>query len=255
MADDFGECYPSLLLLSRRCNITPDTVRSHIVALEGFKMLKRVPRFKDNRQTSNLYVFLPASEWVPSKEGEGGVSQEGGVVFDGRGEGGPGREGEIRQYDPKDKHNGKVNGSEVNQESKHRFKPSPNQPRKQPKDRASRAEMEEFCKSLGLPESDGTFMFDHWESNGWKNGSAPVRDWKAGVRKWKGAGWLPSQKKPSYGTITGSVSTSSNGVTVSPPCSNWRDILAPITGKTYEDWMEWRDVPAYDRSQWPATAS
>lgn len=39
------------------------------------------------------------------------------------------------------------------------------------------------------------------------------------------------------------------------PCKNWRGILSPITGKTYEDWMTWRDVSAYDRSQWPKNAS
>ena len=37
-------------------------------------------------------------------------------------------------------------------------------------------------------------MFHHWESNGWKNGSSPSKDWQAGIRKWKSQGWLPSQK-------------------------------------------------------------
>jgi hypothetical protein len=37
-------------------------------------------------------------------------------------------------------------------------------------------------------------MFHHWEANGWKNGPNPVKDWKAGIRKWRSQGWLPSQK-------------------------------------------------------------
>ena len=45
-----------------------------------------------------------------------------------------------------------------------------------------------------MPESDGESMFYHWTANGWKNGSSSVRDWQAGIRKWKSQGWLPSQK-------------------------------------------------------------
>jgi len=45
-----------------------------------------------------------------------------------------------------------------------------------------------------MPEADGESMFYHWTANGWKNGSSPVRDWQAGIRKWKSQGWLPSQK-------------------------------------------------------------
>lgn len=55
-------------------------------------------------------------------------------------------------------------------------------------------ELRAYAVEIGLPESDGESMFDHWESNGWKNGSNPVKCWKAGIRKWKSQGWLPSQK-------------------------------------------------------------
>jgi hypothetical protein len=56
-------------------------------------------------------------------------------------------------------------------------------------------ELKTFCAEIGMPESDGESMFHHWEANGWKNGSSPSKDWKAGIRKWKSQGWLPSQKK------------------------------------------------------------
>jgi hypothetical protein len=59
------------------------------------------------------------------------------------------------------------------------------------------SELKEYAVEIGLPESDGESMFDHWEANGWKNGSNKVRDWKAGIRKWKSQGWLPSQKHQS----------------------------------------------------------
>ena len=55
-------------------------------------------------------------------------------------------------------------------------------------------ELKAFAVEIGLPPSDGESMFHHWEANGWKNGPNPVKDWKAGIRKWKSQGWLPSQK-------------------------------------------------------------
>lgn len=56
-------------------------------------------------------------------------------------------------------------------------------------------ELKAFAVEIGIPASDGEFMFDHWTSNGWKNGTNPCKDWKAGIRKWKASGWLPSQKQ------------------------------------------------------------
>jgi hypothetical protein len=61
----------------------------------------------------------------------------------------------------------------------------------------SRGTIEEVCAfavELGLPPSDGEACFYKWEGNGWKNGSSPIRDWRATIRSWKAAGYLPSQK-------------------------------------------------------------
>jgi len=60
-------------------------------------------------------------------------------------------------------------------------------------------ELKAFALEIGLPESDGESMFHHWESNGWKNGNSPSKNWRAGIRKWKSQGWLPSQKNPVNG--------------------------------------------------------
>lgn len=54
--------------------------------------------------------------------------------------------------------------------------------------------IEEFCISLGLPKKDGTACFHKWQGNGWTNGGEPIRDWKATIRSWKAAGYMPSQK-------------------------------------------------------------
>jgi hypothetical protein len=55
-------------------------------------------------------------------------------------------------------------------------------------------ELRAFCKEIGHQESDGEAMFYMWESNGWKNGKNPCKDWKAGVKRYASEGWLKSQK-------------------------------------------------------------
>lgn len=66
----------------------------------------------------------------------------------------------------------------------------------------SMTEVVEYVKTLGLPANDGTFLFHHWEENGWKRGKEPIRNWKAAAQKWKSGGWLPSQKPQTNGATT-----------------------------------------------------
>jgi len=51
-----------------------------------------------------------------------------------------------------------------------------------------------FAAELNLPRSDGEYLWYHWESNGYTNGSAKIKDWKMTVRKWVAGGFMPSQK-------------------------------------------------------------
>lgn len=62
------------------------------------------------------------------------------------------------------------------------------------KARGTREEFEEYSAEIGLPKTDGQFLHDHFLESGWKRGKEPIKDWKAAMRKWKSAGWLPSQK-------------------------------------------------------------
>ncbi len=55
-------------------------------------------------------------------------------------------------------------------------------------------EAKAFALELGQLASDGEACFYKWEGNGWKNGTSPIKDWKATMRSWKAAGYLPSQK-------------------------------------------------------------
>jgi DNA-binding Lrp family transcriptional regulator len=59
----------------------------------------------------------------------------------------------------------------------------------------SLSELTNYCAKLRLPETDALDLHDHWTGNGFKNKGKPIRDWQATVRKWKGRGYLLSQKQ------------------------------------------------------------
>lgn len=42
-----------------------------------------------------------------------------------------------------------------------------------------------YAAKLGLPESEASRCFDHYESNGWLVGGKPMRNWQAAMRNWK----------------------------------------------------------------------
>ncbi len=55
----------------------------------------------------------------------------------------------------------------------------------------------EFARGEGISDSDAQWFYFKGKGNGWTNGGEPIRDWKATLRSWKRAGYLPSQKKKS----------------------------------------------------------
>lgn len=58
-----------------------------------------------------------------------------------------------------------------------------------------RLKVKEFTRTLNLPDSDGDWFFWKCHGNGWTNGGKPIRNWKATIRSWQSAGYLPSQKE------------------------------------------------------------
>lgn len=64
---------------------------------------------------------------------------------------------------------------------------------------SSKREVIEFAVGIGLPASEGEWFFEKCEGNGWTNDGKPIRDWKATVRSWKAAGYMPSQKNGGTG--------------------------------------------------------
>jgi hypothetical protein len=55
----------------------------------------------------------------------------------------------------------------------------------------------EFARGEGIPESDADWCYWKGQGTGWTNGGKPILDWKATLRSWKRAGYLPSQKHQS----------------------------------------------------------
>lgn len=79
---------------------------------------------------------------------------------------------------------------------------------KRSKARGSLEELKAYALELELPEADGEFLFNSWEAGGWMRGGQPIKDWKAAMRTWKTAGWLPSQKGADGGGSAGEGSKS-----------------------------------------------
>lgn len=52
----------------------------------------------------------------------------------------------------------------------------------------------EFARGEGINEADAEWFYWKGRGNGWTNGGKPILDWKATLRSWKRAGYLPSQK-------------------------------------------------------------
>jgi hypothetical protein len=46
-------------------------------------------------------------------------------------------------------------------------------------------EMELYASKIGLPVTEINPFFDYYESNGWRVGKNPMKDWQAAMRNWK----------------------------------------------------------------------
>lgn len=57
VGDSTGECWPSVQRISERSGITPRQVQRIITRLEAYDVIERRPRFENNRQTTNVYVW------------------------------------------------------------------------------------------------------------------------------------------------------------------------------------------------------
>lgn len=74
---------------------------------------------------------------------------------------------------------------------------------KKSKSKGTLDEVIQYTLEVGGNADDGEHLFNKWEGNGWTNNGDKIKDWRATVRSWKAAGYLPSQKqKPYNGRVT-----------------------------------------------------
>jgi hypothetical protein len=53
----------------------------------------------------------------------------------------------------------------------------------------------EFARGEGIGKGDADWFYWKGRGNGWTNGGKPILDWKATLRSWNKANYLPSQKQ------------------------------------------------------------
>ena len=46
-------------------------------------------------------------------------------------------------------------------------------------------EAEDYAAKIGLPRAEGERFFNYYESNGWKVGKNPMRNWRSAMANWK----------------------------------------------------------------------
>lgn len=115
------------------------------------------------------------------------------------------------------------------------------------KSRCTQTEAEEFCKSIGLPRSDGLAMWLHWEEKGW----GKVKDWRLTIRKWKSFGYLPSQKQKKNGASPDDPKPDKSKVEVPERFKAWIGDRYPDKRAEAMKWQTWADVPRNGlRDEW-----
>lgn len=57
----------------------------------------------------------------------------------------------------------------------------------------------EFARGEGISLKDAEWFFWKCVGNGWTNGGKPIKDWKATLRSWHKAAYLPSMRAPAPG--------------------------------------------------------
>lgn len=177
--------YPGVKSMASTCRLNEDTVWRALSELEERGMLER----KSRPGRSTEMTLQPPSTWRKT----GGTGKEGAPP-------------EFRCHPPEKEghHPPEKRGHEGYpykeiQEGDPVLVEVPPAPVLKPKnvprklDRPTLEQVVEFTRSLGLPDSDGESCYWKWEGNAWTNGRQPIKDWKATVRSWRAAGYLPSQ--------------------------------------------------------------
>lgn len=162
---DHDICWPSMRLLSEECCMSEDTIARRVEVLQGRGLLHVTPRTTpDGKTTSNLYRLPVPDEYygvAPAASG-GGTRPERGCP--------PPPAGQTYNM------NLPLEGV-------------PDSPRGFRK--PTLVEFVDYGKTLEppMPVDESFSAYNHYQSNGWKVGKNPMKDWKAAVRTCHGR-WI-----------------------------------------------------------------
>jgi len=106
----------------------------------------------------------------------------------------------------------------------------------------------EFCKEIGVREADADFLFWKWHGNGWTNNGEPIRDWKATIRAWQRAGYLPSQKARNGSTPQGVAPVQKQDVP--DAFKTWLLVEYPDKREQIAGWKTTDQIPTGLRGDW-----
>jgi len=121
------------------------------------------------------------------------------------------------------------------------------------------AQVTEYGKSIGY-DLDGDQFCDHYESNGWKVGKTPMKDWKAAVRTWKRRQHADhkQQTKRSKSQIAADAcfGTGPEDLLAMGQIDGtlWPEVVKPMAGRQatthHTGRMESGALPVHDRDDW-----
>lgn len=179
-ANDSGECWPSYQNIADQCEISKSSVKNHIRELEKAGFLTRVYRKQGNLNKSNIF-HLTLGQHTPQ-----GVSQEMPQVGQEMPEGGAG-----------DARGGEAGDAPRTSHSSEPVKEPVKEPKRTPAKKSippSEDQVEDYATENGL---NLTGFFDYYQSNGWRVGKNPMRDWEAAARNWhkRQSEFSPRQQK------------------------------------------------------------
>ena len=158
-ADNNGECYPSLEKIARDCETTKMSVTRKLIVLEELGLIKRINRSVAGIKTSNLYqlpdVTQSYNDVTQRHEGSNTVLQ--GVVT----------ECYIKRPVETPIETPKKKGAK-----RKRFTPP------------TLEQVNQRISEMGYT-LDGERFFYYYESNGWRVGKNPMKDWHQALAGWQ----------------------------------------------------------------------
>lgn len=118
---------------------------------------------------------------------------------------------------------------------------------KQSKAKATQEEVAEFIAEVGLPSTDAEWFFHKCEGCGWTNGGKPMKDWKATIRSWKAANYMPSQK-PSMGRNGHEAKPESKPMV--PTMDQWRAFIGSHESTAAMEFPHFETAPTFLKDEW-----